>query len=371
MTPRAARRARCRNGGMAFRAAPRARLVAYADLVLAMITVGSIVPASKVMAGALPPFLAGAVRLAVAAAVLVPWSAARGGAALVARSDLHDRALLAVQAAAGTVGFTVLLLLGTARASAADASVVAGTLPLVAVALSALALRERPGRRQVVAAGLAVAALAIVGAGGAGPGAAGGGRLAGLALVLGAVTCESLFILLQKRLRRPLPPLAQSAAMAALGLGLVAAPAALEARALELRAVPLRAWVAAAYYGLVPTVGGFYLWYRGAARVSAAEAGVCTAVMPLAGAALSWAALGEPLGPRHAAALGLVAAAVALSAAGGRPASAAAPSTSGAPSARCQPSGSPSATAPRVTATAVSSSGMVATTAMGTRGRSQ
>jgi drug/metabolite transporter (DMT)-like permease len=50
---------------------------------------------------------------------------------------------------------------------------------------------------------------------------------------------------------------------------------------------------AAAYYGLVPTVFGFLLWYHGAAKASGAQAAVATAAMPVAALLLSWLVLGE------------------------------------------------------------------------------
>ncbi len=290
------------------------RARAYLYLALAMATVGSIVPASRVIARSLPPEVAGAGRLLVAALVLVPWALRRERAALRRLPGLHDGLILALQAAAGTVGFTVLLVLGTARTTATEASVVAGTLPAVAAGLSWLLLGERPGVRRWLAIALAVGGLLALQAPEAEVGSWASGRLAGDLLVLGAVACESLFILLQKRARRPLPALSQAAVMTALGLVALALPALAALRRLDLRAVPPEAWAAVAYYGLVPTVLGFVWWYRGAAEVSGAEAGVFTAVMPLSGAALSALVLGEPLGARHLVALCLVLAAVALAA---------------------------------------------------------
>jgi drug/metabolite transporter (DMT)-like permease len=301
---------------------PRRPLRAYLYLSLAMLSVGSIVPASRVFAVAVPPALAGALRLLVAAAVLLPWAARRERAALSRPLTAYDALLLAVQAAAGTVGFTVLLALGTARTTASEASIISGTLPVVAALLAMALFGERPTPRRWAAVALAVAGLCAI-AWPTGPGAAGaaqgGKRLAGDLLVLAAVACESLFILLQKRLRCPLPALAQSAVMCALGLAYLLPLAAGDARRLSLGAVPLAAWLAIAYYGLVPTVLGFVWWYRGAQEVSGSEAGLFTALMPVAGTGLSALVLGEALGPRHVVALALVLAAMLLGAGGDRP----------------------------------------------------
>jgi drug/metabolite transporter (DMT)-like permease len=290
----------------------RRQVRAYFLLALAMATVGSIVPASRIIAGAIPPALAGAARLLVAAVILIPWALRREREAFRGPFTFHDAGVLAIQAAAGTVGFTVLMILGTARTTATDASVVAGTLPAVAAGLSVALFRERPSASRWAAIALAVGGLLAIQLPEAGAGRGAGSRLAGNLMVLGAVTCESLFILLQKRLQRPLPALAQAATMTVLGLVFLAVPALLDLRTLDARSVPAAAWAAVVYYGLVPTVLGFVWWYRGAAEVSGSEAGVFTAVMPLAGAGLSALVLGERLGVRHLVALCLVVAAVLL-----------------------------------------------------------
>ena len=93
---------------------------------LAMATVGSTVVASRLIASGLPPFTATALRFAVATPVL--WLLMHATRAVWPRPDRRDGALLLMQAACGSVGYTVLLILGTRYAPAADAGVVAGTL---------------------------------------------------------------------------------------------------------------------------------------------------------------------------------------------------------------------------------------------------
>lgn len=194
----------------------------------AMVTVGSTVVASRLIASGLLPFTATALRFAVAAPVL--WCLMRLTGTAWPRPDRRDGALLLAQAVAGSVGYTVLLILGTRHAPAADAGVVAGTLPAVAALFAVLALGERPTRALLLSTALAtlgVLAISLPEARSAVRGA-GSGALLGHALVLGAVVCEATFILINKRLRVPVPPLALSATMSVLGLLTCAVPALME-----------------------------------------------------------------------------------------------------------------------------------------------
>lgn len=209
---------------------------------------------------------------------------------------------------------TVLLILGTRHAPAADAGVVAGTLPAVAALFAVLALGERPTRALLLSTALAtlgVLAISLPEARSAVRGA-GSGALLGHALVLGAVVCEATFILINKRLRVPVPPLALSATMSVLGLLTCAVPALLEQP--WLRAVPATAVGAVVYYALVPGVLGFWLWFAGSSRVSGAEASLMTALMPVSALALAATVLGERITPAQIDGCALVLGAVALAA---------------------------------------------------------
>lgn len=258
---------------------------------LAMATVGSTVVASRLIASGLPPFTATALRFAVATPVL--WLLMHATRAVWPRPDRRDGALLLMQAACGSVGYTVLLILGTRYAPAADAGVVAGTLPAVAALFAVLALGERPSRALWLSIGLATAGVAAISLPEAlGPARAAGPQvLLGHALVLGAVGCEATFILVNKRLRVPVAPLALSTVMSALGL-LTSLPPALLEQAWLRPAAPAALW-AAVYYALVPGVLGFWLWFAGAERLAGAQASLMTAVMPVSALALSAAVLGE------------------------------------------------------------------------------
>ncbi len=255
-----------------------------------MMTVGSTVIASKLIVGSMPPFLATTFRFAVALPVLIAltfWLRERWP-----RLTRSDWLLLLLQAGAGSVGYTTLLISGLAHLSAADAGVIIGTLPAISALFSVIVLGERPGFRLLLSVLLATIGVMAVAWKGAGP-----SSFTGTLFLLGAVICESAFILLNKRMPVPLRPLLQATTMTALGL-MVSLPIAF----FELpMAAPSSAAIAAVvWYALVPTVGGFLLWYGGVARVSGSEAATLTAVAPLTAVALAALVLGEQIGVAQA-----------------------------------------------------------------------
>lgn len=258
----------------------------YLLLALAMTTVGTTVIASKLIAASMPPFAATSLRFALALPVL-------GSLMLLRREPLPALSLkswlvLTVQAGAGSVGYTVLLISGLRYIPAMDAGIIIGTLPTVSALFAVIVLGERPTSRTWLAVFAATADVVAVVWRGKGP-----GSLRGLGLILGAVICESAFILMQKRTRIQLSPLQQATVLTGLSLLLTLLPALFEFPALTLTRSAL---LAVGWYALVPTVGGFLLWYAGAAQLKGAEAAIFTAVAPMTAVMLSAFALGEPLG---------------------------------------------------------------------------
>lgn len=285
------------------------RYVGYVFCALAMIGVGSTVVVSKSIASGLPPFSATALRFAIAFPLFVlvmRWRGVRWP-----RLDRHDTVLVIAQAGAGSVGYTVLLISGMKLASAADAGVIAGTLPAVSGMVAMLALGERPAPAligAIVLATLGVLVCTVRLDDFAAPHAA--RSLVGNALVFAAVVCEALFILLNRKLHTPVAPLPLSALMCGIGFAVALVPAFFE----RPWSVPFSpdALAGVLYYALVPTVAGFVLWYAGAARISGAEAGLMTALVPVSAVALAAAVLREPVSAAQLAGVACVLGAVLL-----------------------------------------------------------
>lgn len=280
-------------------------LSGYCYLASAMIMVGSTVVASKLIAGGLPPFTATALRFAIAFPLFVALM--RLTAASWPSPTRRDWLILFVQAVAGSVGYTTLLISGMRMTSAADAGVIIGTLPVVSAAISIIVLGERPSRTTLAAIALAaLGVLSIVFRADTDTG--GASSPAGTALIFGAVICEGLFILLNKRLRVQISPLVQSAMMSGLGFAAALLPAAMELPGMPpITALSMGAVV---YYALVPTIGGFLLWYAGTARTSGAEASLFTAFAPVSALLFAVVILDEEVGWQQVAGIACVLAAV-------------------------------------------------------------
>ena len=244
------------------------------QLILAMILAGSTPLASQIIGHGLPPFTASALRFAVALPLLYGLMRRQGLA--WPRLSARDLGLLILQAACSSVGYTSLLVVGMQQSRVGDAAILTATLPAVTAVLGWVLLGHRPATRLWLAI-----ALATLGAGTLQwPGNQPAGHTThwlGNALVLAAVVCEGVFILLQRRLKQPIPALSLSALLCLLAL-LLSLPLAILERP---TAWPAPALLACVYYGVLPTALGYWLWYSGAASVKPSRAALLTVVMPL------------------------------------------------------------------------------------------
>ncbi|ACC73567.1 DMT family transporter [Paraburkholderia phymatum] len=292
-----------------------ARYTGYVFCALAMIGVGSTVVVSKPIAGGLPPFSATALRFAIAFPIFLAMM--RVLKVRWPKLDARDTLLLIAQAGAGSVGYTVCLIGGMRFASAADAGVVAGTLPAVSAVFAMLALGERPSPALLGAIALATVGVVVCTVRFDERSDAGGGHsLVGNALVFAAIVCEALFILLNRKLRTPVAALPLSAMMSGIGLLVAVFPACLFEQPWRLAADPVFVGAVAGvvYYALVPTVLGFVLWYAGSSRLSGAQAGVVTALVPVSALVLAVCLLQEAVSGAQIVGVACVLAGVFLSA---------------------------------------------------------
>ncbi|MCP3018078.1 DMT family transporter [Cupriavidus basilensis] len=284
-------------------------------LIASMALVGSNVGLGKAIVAYVPILLFALLRFAIAIVCLAPWyRPARMRA--VSRGEWLN---LFLQAFFGTFLFTLLMLGGVRLTSAMAAGVITSTIPATVALLSWLILRERLSRRTVFSVLLAVAGIAVLNVargtnhGGGGSADAGGEHaLLGNLMIMGAVICESIYVILSRRLAQTLAAIEICAYTHLIG-GLLMLPLGLMPLLhFDMASVPASIWWMVLWYALSASIFSFWLWMKGVRHVPAQMAGVFTAVLPIAAATYGIVFLGETPGWPHGVALACVLAGIAL-----------------------------------------------------------
>lgn len=269
-------------------------LRAYLALATAQVFVGSLVVVGKLIATALPLFLASAVRSAIGAALLLALLLWREGR--LPRPTRRDWAYLLLIAFTGMFLFSVFLLYGLRLTTATEGGIIISTAPAILGAWAFLFMGERLTALRVLAVALAVAGMVALRTEGGDNGA---GSWLGNLLVFGAAVGEALFTALGKAVARTLPPLAIATYVTVLGLLMFLPFAAWEAWHFDFATINPLDWLPVVYYGVFITAGAFWLWYWGIARVPASTAAVFLGILPVSAVVLSYSLLGEPFRWSH------------------------------------------------------------------------
>lgn len=271
-----------------------------------MLLVGSNVGIGKSIVASVPVPLFALLRFVIALAVLWPllrWSKMKR----VARGEWLN---LFLQALFGTFGFTLLMLGGVARTSAVAAGVITSTIPAVVALFAWIFLKEKPGGRAFASIGLAIAGVLVINVAQAGD--TGASSLPGNLMVLGAVCCESLYVILSRRLTQTLPAIDICAYTHAIGLLLMLPVGAASLAQFDWTGVAWDTWALVLWYGLSASIFSFWLWMKGIRHVDGSLAGVFCAVLPVAAALYGIAFLDERPTLAHGVALACVVTGIAL-----------------------------------------------------------
>ncbi|KAF0812860.1 hypothetical protein IGB42_02704 [Andreprevotia sp. IGB-42] len=276
-------------------------------LIASMALVGANVGIGKTIVMVVPVTLFALMRFIVGVGILLPRYRLARMRTVTRRQWLG----LFLQALFGTFLFTLLMLYGVSHTSALAAGVITSTIPAVVIVLSWLLLREKPGRRAVIAVALAVLGMVIINVSRTG-GTAGAGSLLGNAMVAGAVVCESIYVILSRRLTQNLAAIDICAYTHLLGLLLMLPLGATAAWQFDYASVDAHTWLMVFWYGLAASVLSFWLWMKGIRHVPAQQAGVFTAALPVAAVSYAIAFLHEQPTLAHGIALLCVLAAIVL-----------------------------------------------------------
>ncbi|MBM3115130.1 DMT family transporter [Jeongeupia naejangsanensis] len=274
-------------------------------LIAAMLMVGSNVGIGKAIVATMPVLLFALLRFVVGVTVLAPvYRPSR--LRRVSRAEWRN---LFLQALFGTFLFTLLMLYGVRHTSALAAGVITSTIPAVVILLAWGMLGERPSPRAMLAVALAMGGVLIVNLARSD---GDGGSLFGNLLVFGAVLCESLYVILSRRLTQTLPAIEICAYTHGIGLLLMLPLGVFASLSFDFTAVRLETWGLVIWYGLAASVFSFWLWMKGIRHVPGQMAGVFTAVLPVAAAGYGILVLGEQPTLAHGIALLCVLAGIAI-----------------------------------------------------------
>ncbi|WP_345813601.1 DMT family transporter [Paraburkholderia sp. PREW-6R] len=277
-------------------------------LITSMLLVGSNVGIGKSIVEYVPVPLFALLRFVIAMAVL--WPLLR--VAKLRRVKRDEWINLFLQALFGTFGFTLLMLNGVQRTSAVAAGVITSTIPAVVALFAWLMLKERPNGRALASIALAIAGVVVINLAHGDPDASGVSSFTGNLMVLGAVCCESLYIILSRRLTQTLAPIDICAYTHAFGLLLMLPFGASALLHFNFHAVPAGIWTLVLWYGLSASIFSFWLWMKGIRHVPGSLAGVFSAVLPIAAAIYGIVFLGERPTLAHGIALACVMAGIGL-----------------------------------------------------------
>lgn len=259
-----------------------------------MVIWGSTFAVTRAAVATIPPTVLAVLRLVVAAVILVPLAARRGGLRALPH-PLPIGTLLAL----GATGFTLYYIpfnYALAHASAVQGAIIQALGP-AAIALTAIAvLGERPPPRRI--AGIALSIVGVLLAIAATPGGAAGGAnpLLGALFMLLTVVSWSAYTVLAKRLAGT-DQIVVTAVITVIGAVLTAPFAMLELPAATWRDVSTEAWLGVLYLGVAASALGYVVYNWALTELDASQVAAYVNLIPIVGVAIAVGFLGETLRP--------------------------------------------------------------------------
>jgi len=281
---------------------PAQTALAYLCLAAAMAVVGAYVGFSKALVIVFPIFILAWLRFGIAAVAMAPWLRRPASETPL---DARTKRLLFLESFFGNFLFSICMLFGIRQSSALSAGVIMAALPAVVALLSWALLGERVKPRVGAGIACAIAGIALVAFARDADGELASGSLVGVALLLGAVTCEATYVVLGKKLSATIGPKRISALINLWGLAIVAPFALWQLRDFSPAFIPTSSWVLLVVYSIAASVVTVWLWMTGLKQVPASSAGIFTVFLPVSAAAVGAMFYGEEFTTSQAAAFAL------------------------------------------------------------------
>lgn len=307
---------------------PMNRVLAYGCLALSMSVVGSYIALSKPLTAVFPVFLLGWLRFGIAGLAMPHWLKRPANEAPLTR---QTRMLLFMESFFGNFLFSVCMLFGVSMTNAVSAGVIMAAIPAAIALLSWILLGERMTARIWVAlvcalGGIGLLALAPVNEV-AQAASASTHPLLGNVMVCCAVVCEASYAVIGKKLTAALSPRRISSLINLWGFVLMTPFGLYAALHFDFSTVHIGIWALLLFYSLAASVWTVLLWMTGLKSVPANQAGIFSALLPVATTLVGVLVLGESLTALRALALAIALLGVVLATVPERKSASAVPAT--------------------------------------------
>ncbi len=267
----------------------------YLRLVLMAACWGGQFVAARVVAPRLPPFTAGALRVAVAVAILLVLVRVLEGG--LPRLNGRGLATMAALGFTGVFAWNACFFPALERVPAGRGALIMALNPIGTALGMWLVFGERLTRGRWLGIGLALAGAGVVISRGSLPSLVSGALGTGELLLFGAVLAWVSYTLIGRRALDRFSPLATTTWAALLGGAMLAVAATLEAPWGAIAALPAEGWLAIAYIGIFGTVVAFLFFSEGLRRIGPSRTAIFINFVPVFGVTFAALVLGEPVLP--------------------------------------------------------------------------
>jgi drug/metabolite transporter (DMT)-like permease len=267
------------------------RSYAIASIIVLMILWGSTFAVTKAAAREIPPLTLAALRFLIAAVVLLPVAASRGGVRALPRPlPLVPLALMGLTGIAiFTVGFNYALVHG----SASQGALIFALVPAAVAVAAFTALREAQSRRRILGIALSVCGVGLVAASGE-PDSASPHPWLGALCMLAAVIAWAAYTVIAKRLADA-DQIVVIALVSVIGMAMLLPFAAVELLHVPWPRPSLQGWIGVLFLGVVASALAFIVYNQALRELDAGLVGAYLNLDPIVGVLTAVLFLGETL----------------------------------------------------------------------------
>ncbi|MFS2221714.1 DMT family transporter [Pantoea sp. B65] len=180
----------------------------------------------------------------------------------------------------GAVLYTIFLLYGLPSTSAISASVITSAAPAAVMLISVIFFREKLKANSALSVFLAVVSVIVMTIPASQQG--GSNTLTGLFFLCLSTLSNALNIVLANKVHTTLKPLTMAAGVCLTGAVFSSPMAIYELQSYQLSGITQGQAMVMLYYGIFVWALAYIFFFRGITRISAASAGMCVAITPIA-----------------------------------------------------------------------------------------